>query len=71
LRVNRTGSATRTAVFGARAGIPVTGDWNADGRAGIGVYRRGVWSLRQTLATGPAVRTYSFGNDSALPITWR
>jgi hypothetical protein len=31
--------------FGAPDDIPVTGDWNGDGRTEVGAWRRGTWFL--------------------------
>ena len=37
--------ARRHVVFGVEGGIPVTGDWDGDGKTDVGVYREGEWFL--------------------------
>jgi hypothetical protein len=53
--------------FGRATGdIPVVGDWDGDGRDGIGVYRRsegGRWYLRPTASPGRATTVFEFGRD--------
>jgi FtsP/CotA-like multicopper oxidase with cupredoxin domain len=58
--------------FGRAGDIPVTGDWNGDGKTKIGVVRNGVWYLDMN---GNGVwdqavdATYNFGITSTQPIT--
>jgi hypothetical protein len=59
------GSVTRIK-FGSVGSIPVTGDWDGDGRTDVGVYDKGgsPWTLR--LRKGQT-RTVSFGRGG-LPV---
>jgi hypothetical protein len=58
-------------------GIPVTGDWNGDGSDGIGVFRRGRWTLADPVpdpAAPPVVpRTVWYGATGDRPVVgdWR
>ncbi|GFE56720.1 hypothetical protein [Geobacter sp. AOG1] len=58
--------------FGMPGDIPVTGDWNGDGRKKIGVYRNGQWYLDMN-GNGvfdPGVDAiYNFGNPGDVPVT--
>ncbi len=58
--------------FGRAGDIPVTGDWNGDGKTKIGVVRNGVWYL-DTNGNGVwdqgVDATYNFGITSTQPIT--
>jgi len=47
--------------FGAKGDQPVVGDWNGDGRDGIGVMRHGKWFLRQSASTGKPAISFTFG----------
>lgn len=47
--------------------IPVTGDWNGDGKTKVGIYRAGLWILDYDGRGGK--REYHFGKASDIPIT--
>ncbi|MET0901917.1 MAG: hypothetical protein ABWZ52_01635 [Acidimicrobiales bacterium] len=59
--------------YGGQAGapndVPVVGDWNGDGRAGIGVFRpsTGEWLLRNTATPGPAEIRFKYGGQAGAP----
>ncbi|MEQ1786853.1 MAG: peptidase M23, partial [Acidimicrobiales bacterium] len=58
------GSATTVFEFGGEPGdVPVVGDWNGDGRDGIGLYRPsvGTWYLRETATGGSSNRIVEYG----------
>ncbi|MEP7287918.1 MAG: RHS repeat-associated core domain-containing protein [Chloroflexota bacterium] len=75
---NSAGSPTYDFTFGASGDIPIVGNWNGNtggivpgnGKDGIGVYRpsNGTFYLRNTLSSGFADYTITFGNPSDLPI---
>jgi len=57
-----------------RVDLPVTGDWNGDGRTEIGIYRNGTWFLDANgdgRYNGPAVdiRYDGFGQTGDKPVT--
>lgn len=54
--------------YGAPGDIPVVGDWNGDGRDGIGVVRGTTWLLRNTPTAGPPDHTFEFGDADAIPV---
>lgn len=51
--------------------VPIAGDWNGDGKDGVGVYRRGRVFLRNTLTTGEGEISLVFGKPSDLPFSGR
>ena len=54
--------------FGEPGDIPVVGDWDGDGRDGIGVVRGTTWLLRNTPTAGPPDHTFEFGDADAIPV---
>ena len=55
--------------FGAAGGMPVVGDWDGDGRDGIGVLKNGRWQLRQTADAGAAdAGVFRFGPIGAMAV---
>lgn len=62
-------SIPRTFRYGplGRGWLPVSGDWNGDGRDGIGLYDpvRGVFHLRDRARAGPADRSFRYGPKRA------
>ena len=52
---NSAGPATYAMTFGTGRGYPVTGDWDGDGKDGIGLRPPGVWALHNTLVTSGKV----------------
>jgi hypothetical protein len=50
--------------------LPLSGDWNGDGRDGIGVYDpvKAIFYLRQTASAGPAQRVVELGPARAQPV---
>jgi hypothetical protein len=61
--------------FGNPNDIPVTGDWNGDGKTNIGVFRKGSWYLdfngngKWDPGVDIAIPVHSFGNPNDIPIT--
>jgi len=52
--------------------IPVTGDWNADGKTTVGLYhpQSGAWKVRNTNSAGDPDATFQFGPAGAsVPVT--
>ncbi len=60
----------RVTRLGSVGALPVTGDWNGDGRTDIGVFEPslGKYTLR-TRPIGPAATTVVFGTRTDLPVT--
>lgn len=48
--------------------IPVTGDWNGDGRTDPGYFHNGRWYLRTSTTAGPVESTASFGRSGDVPV---
>jgi hypothetical protein len=61
--------------FGLWDDLPVTGDWNGDGKTNIGVFRNGAWYLDFNgnglwdKNVDTTIPLYSFGNPNDKPIT--
>jgi hypothetical protein len=53
---------THTVTFGDARGFPVAGDFDADGRDDVAIYRNGTWQIRLT-ASG-ATSTVTFGSGA-------
>jgi hypothetical protein len=59
--------------FGKSSDIPVTGDWNKDGKTKIGIFREGTWMLdydgngKWDAAGGD--KTFTFGGATDVPVT--
>jgi hypothetical protein len=53
--------ALRAFNFGKAGDKVVVGDWNGDGRDGIGLMRRGKWFLRQSATPGKPTLSFTFG----------
>ncbi len=64
----RTSAGTTRFPFGRAGDIPVAGDWDGDGRAGVGVVRDGRWLLRDTATPGVATRSFAFGRAGDTPV---
>jgi hypothetical protein len=48
-------------------GMPVTGDWDGDGRTGVGWFNAGTWTIRNIGST--ASTSFTFGGNG-FPLTW-
>ena len=61
------------AVLGIPGDVPMAGDWDGDGRAGIGVFRpsNGLICLRQTPSSGFTDFTMVLGIPGDMPVTGR
>jgi hypothetical protein len=59
----------RTIVFGNPGWVPITGDWNGDGRTEIGAYDPSTGTFYEADATGHTIATIRFGNPDWTPIT--
>ena len=57
--------------WGAAGQVPVSGDWNKDGRTDIGVYNQftGRWTLRVPRGSSYATRSVRYGAPGDLPVT--
>jgi hypothetical protein len=65
------GAADWTAVYGNPGDTPLVGDWDGDGVDTIGVYRDGVFYLRNSNTTGTADITFAYGNPGDIPLAGR
>lgn len=54
--------------FGQTGDVPVTGDWMGQGRETIGVFRLGVFYLRNTNSAGIADLTFNYGSATDTPV---
>jgi hypothetical protein len=54
--------------YGRAGDVPVCGDWNGDGRDGIGVVRGATWYLRNAIGGGPANVQFNFGRAGDVPL---
>ncbi|MGQ7295018.1 SpoIID/LytB domain-containing protein [Quadrisphaera sp. KR29] len=59
-----------TISYGASWMLPVCGDWDGDGRDGVGVYdtRTGTWYLRNSFTGGDPELKFQYGWSAALPV---
>lgn len=55
--------------YGAPTSVPIVGDWDSDGRVGIGVFHQGGWHLSNSI-TSPATDIYvpSYGKATDRPL---
>ena len=49
--------------------LPVTGDWDGNGTASIGVFRNGIWYLRNTNTPGGVDSVFAYGSAGDVPLT--
>ncbi|MBC3762874.1 SpoIID/LytB domain-containing protein [Quadrisphaera oryzae] len=63
-------AADATVSYGAAWMLPVCGDWDGDGKDGIGVYdtRTGTWYLRNSFTGGNPEVKFQYGWSAALPV---
>lgn len=54
--------------FGDGTGIPIAGDWNADGKDTVGTFKDGAWCLRNTNSSGACDLQVSFGQAGDQPL---
>ncbi|MDP9395815.1 MAG: SpoIID/LytB domain-containing protein [Actinomycetota bacterium] len=65
----RTGSGVVRFRFGTAGDRPVVGDWDGDGRDEIGVVRGATWYLRNSLSSGAASTSFTYGRTTGdLPV---
>lgn len=59
-----------TISYGASWMLPVCGDWDGDGKDGVGVYdtRTGDWYLRNSFSGGSPELKFQYGWSAALPV---
>ena len=72
-RVSATDNATRfhdaPCLRGStRFDVPIFGDWNGDGVKSPGVFRKGVWYLSNTMASGGPDTIFAFGDAGDVPV---
>jgi hypothetical protein len=60
--------AVQSFAYGIAGDVPVVGDWDGDGYAGIGVRRGNVWLLRNAVNTGFADEEFPFGLTTDVPV---
>ena len=64
------GAAAPPGSLGSVVGdVPVTGDWDGNGTTTIGVFRGGVWFLRNSNNGGGVDATFGFGAGEDVPVT--
>jgi hypothetical protein len=58
-------------IFTLSGGVPIAGRWTGSGGAGVGFFADGVFSLKDTPASGAFDRTVNFGETGDLPLAGR
>ena len=66
---NTTGYADTQINYGLGGDYPITGDWDGDGDATIGIYRNGSFYLRNSNTIGFADIVFPFGMSGDQPVT--
>ena len=75
-QANASGTAQLQFQYGSATAeeVPVAGDWDGDGRDGIGLVRnegsRNRWLLRETATTGGAQHSFLYGSWASDPVVW-
>jgi hypothetical protein len=67
----RDGSGRTTVVsYGGAGDVPIVGDWDGNGRDSLGIIRGRTWHLRNSLSSGTADRSFTYGRvtDGDVPI---
>ncbi|MGI8723154.1 MAG: sulfatase-like hydrolase/transferase, partial [Geodermatophilaceae bacterium] len=65
---NSPGPADLSVPYGSSADIPLTCDWDGDGKDTVGVFRAGTFSLRNSNSAGNPNRQFTFGQAGDIPI---
>jgi SpoIID/LytB domain protein len=60
--------ATTSFVFGRASDKPITGDWDGNGTATVGLFREGLWYLDNN-NDGHSDRSFAFGRSTDKPVT--
>ena len=60
--------AWRHFYFGSATDVPVTGDWDGDGRDGVGVFRAGTWFLADRIKRIAHPTEVAYGTAGDLPV---
>ncbi len=60
--------AVQSFSYGLADDVPLAGDWDGDGYAGVGVRRGNVWYLRDAASAGFADYEFPFGLSSDVPV---
>ncbi|MEU8844634.1 transglycosylase family protein, partial [Streptomyces roseus] len=65
---DRSGNLSGNAAFGSKGDMPLSGDWNKDGKDTIGVYRPGDQTFYLSDDNGSVAVSSKFGNPGDLPV---
>ncbi len=65
----KNGTAGTTVISGKRTDIPITGDWNNDGRWDVGIFRPSAATF--VLRNGTVNQSIVFGQPTDKPVTGR
>lgn len=62
------GPVTATGSFGANGDLPLACNWTGSGKASLGTFRNGIWSLSGSITSASSVASFAFGNPGDQPI---
>ena len=68
---NNAGAADLVVNYGAPGDLPMAGDWDGDGVATVGIYRRGLVALRNSNTGGQAELAFLLGTAGDVPLAGR
>ncbi len=70
---NNNGTPDFSFGYGDPGDIPIVGDWNGSGHTSIGIFRQGLWYLKNTTVgvapSGIADNSFAFGLPTDIPVT--